>query len=199
MKRLILILFIGTTYLMAFSFIYAQERTNIKKNNLGVGVTISDIKELFQFISSDVGIAPTIFIPINISPTFRIEPEFGLYMSTLESNDESDKLKLGNLNLGIGFFPMINKKNIKIYYGPRVGLIYSSSNEYYNDTKSEISGIGFYIAPVVGGEFYFAKHFSLGGEGQLKYSYSSLKEDDDEKGSSLILSTRTLVFIRFYF
>ena len=96
MKRLILILFIGTTYLMAFSFIYAQERTNIKKNNLGVGVTISDIKELFQFISSDVGIAPTIFIPINISPTFRIEPEFGLYMSTLESNDESDKLKLGN-------------------------------------------------------------------------------------------------------
>jgi len=189
MKKLNLIVLIGIAFLMMTNLLYAQE----KAARVGIGVSLG--KQIFGI---DDGAALTLFdfpsicIPIITSPKFRLVPEIGLYRYS-RSTDGSDYSYM-ILSMGCGIFPMIQKGNGYIYYGGRLGLVRMSySNENDDDSK-----IDFYIGPAIGGEYFFTDHLSLGGEAQLNYTFMGQFEYDDDVSESLI-SSKTLIFVRWYF
>ncbi|UCH63691.1 MAG: hypothetical protein JSU77_04385 [Fidelibacterota bacterium] len=176
----------------------AQEPLYLRETRVGVGVTISDIKELMQILEGG-GILPIIFVPINVSPTLRIEPGIGYYQSSTEDPDYESSSK--GLSLGIGIFPMTLRGGMNLYYGARLGRISTTSSykyDYNGGETDEESGTGLFIAPTFGGEYFLSSSFTLGGEAQLRYVSLTEKDDDEERTTSSI-STRGLLFIRFYF
>jgi len=199
MRRQILIL--SLFMFLIWNNVYTQESTQQKQVQFGLGVGIADIRDIIQLFS-DAGIAPQVFLPINISPKFRIEPGIGYFQTSSERTNWESSSK--TLSLGLGIFPMTLKGDINFYYGARLGLMHvtSSYKESHNgySYSDEASGNGFYIAPTIGGEYYLSNSFTLGGEAQLRYvSYKEKDEDDDEETTSKITSTRAIFFIRIYF
>lgn len=151
---------------------------------------------------------PSFYMPIIISSRFRIEPEIGLYR--FSESDEYWKQSATIFTLGCGFFSMTRKEKVDIYYGVRLKLARISWSEeyeyswngYQESEKDKFSKTDFYISPAVGGEYFFNKHFSLGGEIQLNYIilgqwHMDEYENDDSSGSEI--KSNTLIFVRWYF
>ncbi|MCK4359769.1 MAG: outer membrane beta-barrel protein [Candidatus Cloacimonetes bacterium] len=196
MKRQILIL--SLFMFLIWNNAYTQESTQQKQVQFGLGIGISDIKDITQLFT-DAGIAPQVFLPINISSKFRIEPGIAYFQTSSERTNYESSSKI--FSIGLGIFPMTPKGAINIYYGARIGFIHATSSYKSGGSySSEESGNGFYVAPTIGGEYYLSNSFTLGGEAQLRYvSYKEKDEDDDEESTSTLMGTRTIFFIRVYF
>ena len=200
MKKQSFIITFSVLILLIWNNVYTQEPPPQKKTQVGIGVSITDIKDLFQYIEGAGPPATEIFIPINISPTLRIEPEIGFFQSS--SENENFKSSSKSFSFGLGIFRMNLKDGINLYYGARLGLTRTSSSfEYsYNGSATDEQSVeGFFIAPTVGGEYFLNNSFTLGGEAQLRYASSSGKDEDDEEMTTSTTATRALLFIRFYF
>ncbi len=221
-------------FLVTSNLMYAQEEKSQNGVRVGVGVTLSDIKELLVMLAGGEGEIPNFYIPIDLSPSVRITPEIGYFQSTQEHNTEykSDYLsekceyetKTSVYQIGLGIFKKMSKKNIDLYSGIRGGFIHSAVknkgnstyvHDYYGYQDTEIERYdnkettsGFYIGPTIGGEYFLSNHFSLGAEVQVKYYSTNTKEEDNENSddgddkdelSVSSISTKPLVFVRFYF
>ena len=145
---------------------------------------------------------PSFYMPIPISPGFRIEPEIGFWQHSYSSEDGRDReYSYRVLVFGCGVFSMTNKGKVHVYYGARLGVVHISHylDDRWNghldrdDSKTDLR-----VGPAIGGEYFFANHFSLGGETQLNYTFVGQFDDDDDVSESLIAS-KTLVFVRWYF
>ena len=198
MKKVSLILLFGTAFFLISNLLYAQE----KETRLGVGVSLGKesllidedaILTLFDF--------PRFYIPIITSPQFRFEPEIGLYRYSRSGDDWESSYMI--LSLGCGIFPMTHKGKVYIYYGARLGLVrisYSSEYTWNGHTESdEDSKTDFYIGPTIGGEYFFTDHLSLGGEAQLNYTFIGQFDNGDDDVSESLISSKTLIFVRWYF
>ena len=89
-----------------------------------------------------------------------------------------------------------------LYYGVRLCLIFSSQIHTSKgfSSSSKASGLGFSVAPAIGGECFIFEGLSLGGEVQFKLLFDNLDdpyENDIEDTKQYF--TSTLLFIRFYF
>jgi hypothetical protein len=126
--------------------------------------------------------------------------------SIIKSIDLADKTSA----YSVGLFGTTKGKRVKIYYGFRYGRVtyekddtdYSSTGDYYavpgNGKIRMLSG-------TLGGEYFFVKHFSIGGE----FSYVALK-DEFQAGfyssmgktppltTSSHTTTETSLILRFY-
>ncbi|MCK4447446.1 MAG: outer membrane beta-barrel protein [Candidatus Marinimicrobia bacterium] len=195
MKRQILIL--SLFMFLIWNNAYTQESTQQKQVQFGLGIGISDIQKDIAPVFSNIRIAPTVpnvFLPINISPKLRVEPEIGYIQTSNERTNYESSSKI--FSIGLGIFPMTLKCAINIYYGARIGFIHATSQETLNGESYEGSGNGFYVAPTIGGEYYLSNSLTFGGESQLRYV--SYKEKDKES-TSTFMGTRTIFFIRVYF
>jgi hypothetical protein len=138
------------------------------------------------------------YFPINISQSFRLEPEFYIRKYEPDNNDVYDR-SYQTIKIGIGIFPKYNLNKACIYTGLRIGYNFDESKaEVYKNT-----GEGYYIIPTLGGEYLIEKIFSLGIELQLKYtSYDNInlmrEKAETKEYNSKRLSTLTLFFIRIY-
>jgi hypothetical protein len=136
-------------------------------------------------------------LPISLSSNFRIEPEIGYYRYSGSDEDWEESYSI--LSIGCGIFSVTQKGKVDIYYGLRLGLRSTSYSYRYTwdgvDSVDE-SKTDFYIGPAIGGEYFFTKHLTLGGEIQLNYIF--IGQWDDGEGSESVIRTKPLIFVRWY-
>lgn len=197
MKKIFLLIFTLFTV-----HVYSQDSTKV-----GLGVSFG---KGFSLISSGESVyypvsLTNIYVTIDVSPTFRIEPEIGILRSHTEYEDDGDVILEStsyNLRYGVGLLYAQNYEDTKILVGGRVGTIHNRSTVEYSssfgDNKDHHTRDDVYFGFSTGGEYMFSDHFSIGGEAQLNYIIVGQENNNDEIHES-ILSTRTMVVIRFYY
>jgi len=177
----------------------AQETTPAKRTRVGIGIAITEsIESVSWYDTTPV----SIFVPIDLSARFRIEPEIGFMRS---SEDEAERYKRSRKGfyVGVGIFPMTGRENVNLYYGVRLGFVRTYWSYYYGlELTDDRPQRGFFFAPAVGGELFLSSSFALGGEAQFRYI--SISGEGTDSGykielSTLERSTRALFFIRFFF
>ncbi len=181
-----------------FSLSFAQSSTKV-----GIGVAIIDMQQIFEAQASEGGFfSSAITVPIEVSPTFRVEPEIGFSSATDEqkSDNFTSEESSTSWKIGVGLFGKKKNDVFTLYYGGRIGYINQSLTDVSGTDRSEVSSSGFYLAPALGGEHYFSDHFSIGGEVQIVYtSVSTTPDEGDWEQDISIINTRALVFFRFFF
>jgi hypothetical protein len=152
---------------------FAQDRARA-----GLGVSISDFSEsvrLGSSTSTPLSITPTIFVPINISSRFRVEPEVGFgWGETVNAANRTQSNSV--LHVGSGVFAVTPKDRFAVYYGARVAYVrYTQSSVGTSGSNSFTypTATGFFVAPAVGGEYFLSDRLSLGGEVQVRYTSST--------------------------
>lgn len=193
--------------LVVISFFVVGQVQAQPESGWGIGISVVDIHQIFEFGASE-GSAynHSIIVPIVMSQSFRLEPEIGFYngKNTWELQGNKEEYTATQYRFGLGIFPQSAMKSSTIYYGARIGYLSLKLKEeetFGGVTQTdEYSTSGFFIAPAVGGEYFFSNSFSLGAEAQVMYaSLSSEIEGSDVDISDTLISTRGLVFIRFFF
>lgn len=121
---------------------------------------------------------PSIYIPIMVSPKFRLEPEIGIWW--LSRSGYSNTI----FRISWGMFSVERKEKTNLYRGLRFGVILRDG---------DTSTTALFMGPALGGEYLFSNYFSLGGEAQLNFTYCT---DADLQS---ILSTKVIFFVRWYF
>lgn len=168
-----------------------------------------------SFKSNDINI----YLPVNVSKSFRVEPFIGQYKSN-ESEDLS-KESYSQKEIGLGAFGLHQStENVGLYYGARLARVetrraYSTQYSYEDDTfssanKSSDDQSGYSFAPVLGFEYRLVPQLSVGGEaswafveldGKDKRSYNtgySVTESSTKTETSQN-NTVTRLMVRYYF
>jgi hypothetical protein len=141
--------------------------TNEQIGKWGIGVSLSPV----SLFIDEVGLVPLGFnnflIPIRVGAATTLEPEFGLFRSSISSSGAEDTFN--NLRVGVGLLmPFRERSSLRPYTGGRVGIS--------RTTTESIGGFGgnqktkqnsWYLSGVLGAQHFFTRHFSLGGEVQL--------------------------------
>ncbi|TEU00108.1 MAG: hypothetical protein E3J23_03460 [Candidatus Stahlbacteria bacterium] len=191
-KAIFIILFVCISLLMV-NPLQAQE----KRSSIGLGVSLG--KELYMGGLTLLDF-PTFYLPITLSSNFRIEPEIGYYRYSSEfENSETTETYL---TVGCGIFLISQKGKTNIYYGLRLGFIrvYEYDKWIWNGQDVyEAHRTDYYIGPAIGGEYFFNKHLSLGGEIQVNFISIGKWSDSTGKHSVSVTRTKPLIFVRWYF
>ncbi len=145
---------------ISFQYLFSQE-LNTGQSKFGLGVSLFNLSE-YLYESS---LGNSIYLTINTKNNFRIEPTIGFSFTNSQSK----------YNCGLGVFKQKELSKIKLLTGIRFGLS---------------DGSVYFIAPTLGGEYFFDKHFSFGSEVQLR---GTLKNRDFR------LLSNTSVIVRYYF
>ena len=177
--------------------------------SFGFGAAVGSIGDM----SSTV-----IAVPVNATPTIRVEPLIGLSntSSTSENSDADSKEESSrsNITVGAGVFYMLRTQDaFLMYVGPRFGVNLASSENIseQGDQKSEttMSRTDIFLGLGFGGEFFFNPRFSLGAEVGLSVVMTGdpttetkaggqTSEDKDEE-SGLAMNTNGFLWGRFYY
>lgn len=127
-----------------------------------------------------------IYMPIDFSPRFRIEPSIRFVDSESESSQPGSfsttnitvRTQSDALEIGLGVFGLAAiADSVRMYYGGRISYIDSKTTQTittrfanFTDVDSEKSSQdGYRIAPTLGFEYLFSDHFSIGGEAEWYY------------------------------
>jgi hypothetical protein len=166
--------------------------------SVGLGVTLRD--------------DPTIYVPIDVTDHFRIEPLIRFYNDEYSERvfGESSPYSIREINefsaleLGVGLFGVIPVSDAaQIYVGGRIALVSAEAEQSYDGgsrpvgfnsegEKSEMDGYTF--APTLGFEYRFGEHFSIAG---IRFTST---EDDDEYAQEIdSTSTVTNIVLRYRF
>jgi len=197
-------------FLLLVAFVLFLSPTAFSQDNpwMGLGVSVTDSTEAFVGIVSGLqstpsSLIPTIFVPINVSARFRLEPEVGFqYASSDGPSGKSDSYK--TVHVGAGVFGLTTPDDhFTIYYGIRVAYLrfshYSGSGAAPNGYSFPTAN-GYFLAPTVGGEYFLGDHLSLGGEVQFRYTHETLNAASDTRTIAISTSnTRGAVTVRFWF
>ncbi|HTE39449.1 MAG TPA: outer membrane beta-barrel protein [Steroidobacteraceae bacterium] len=155
---------------------------------------------------------PTIFVPVDVGPKFRIE-SFVFY-----SHDKSEErlydppspYTLEGVNeattyeLGLGLFGLApTSENSQVYYGGRLSYRSIKCELRYEGTRQpglvvtneETKFDGAAISAVLGFEYRFTEHFSVGGEASI--TAMNLEGDRDESLESTDTDTNVIFRYRF--
>ena len=154
-------------------------------------------------IDAGVGISiesddSTIYIPIDIGDSIRIEP--GVRYSETEIGSQ---LKADVLDLSVGVFKLLPiRESIRLYFGGRLAYVQAEIEQDYSDdvfdAKSEEDG--YRISPTLGFEYQVTERFSVGGEAE--WFYLDMDRDDGLDVSGVEQKeqgTETRVLFRFKF
>lgn len=143
-----------------------------------------------------------VYVPIDISKNFRLEPSVRYYSSdsTTAQGTNETVLESDALEIGIGVFGLKQiEEAAHLYYGARLAYVDRST-----ESRSVSSGItfrdeleldGYRIGPTIGFEYLFAGHFSVGGE--ASYTFVELEADLGREQSSS--GTETRLIFRYMF
>ncbi len=215
MKRLISTLFLlaGTAGTLAAQQPQAaappqpqqQERAD---PSWGIGVSLNPAALINLQSGSLVPIGlGDLYLPINASPTLRVEPEFGLLTtsSSTSGSGGSTSSSATSLRVAVGIFSLLERHgSARLYVGPRIGIMRTSSSSSFPGSPTATSSeTDLMLAMALGGEYFFSPHFSLGGEAQLQYVKYGTPSVSPSQGtqpdvSRHLISTNELVFVRLY-
>lgn len=199
--------------LSANAFAQDTKPVTVEMRKFGFGMKFS------AFGMEDLGLTSTLsggkifFLSINPVKNFRIEPEFGFGKSSSKALNISGDLLNKASHVGGSLFYMAQKSNANFYFGPSVSVskfsneqesfqgyvngVPSYKKEEYNDKDLAFGGI-------LGAEYFFIKHFSLGAELGV-FSHKLTQEMPSMTGSgtteyeSNALYTTGNIILRAYF
>ncbi len=182
---------------------------------VGFGVSMSQ-SVLVYAVDQEHAYTPwsfaTVSIPVFLTKNFRIEPEVG-YLSGSHERTYFDKTtstaSFTQMRLGAGVHYFIDRvggaENVSLYLGPEFALAPmstkskpSSPGSKESTTSQSNTLLGF----VLGGEYSFAKRFSVGTA--VHWSYIIIGEEDPlsstySEVSESYLNISTSIRFRFYF
>lgn len=153
-----------------------------------------------------------LYMPINVSETFRVEP--AVYFSNNESSKDDEYRSSSDrsyVRLTSGFFKLSQlSERTSTFVGSRVGLIRYDYKSEDNNSRYTSYERGFIIEPTVGFEFFPIKNFSISGEASVyfsrtketnssSYEFSSGENSNYHDEYSNETGSRTLVSVRMYF
>lgn len=127
-----------------------------------------------------------VYLPINVTKEFRVEPYFSSYRQS--SDDSSYRYT----QYGVGLFNIRETAdNVNAIVGARVGHVSSKSGSSFD---------GYTFSPVLGFEYLPIKKLSLGADvawmfTKGKYEYPGYDENYDTKESR----TTTSISLKYYF
>jgi hypothetical protein len=137
-----------------------------------------------------------VYLPINISKTFRIEPSVR-YVSNEQTFTQSfgeDTQETDQWELGVGVFGLRQVTDAAhVYFGARVAYVDVQSSSVDESSfglpiYSETDQDGYRIGPAVGFEYLFGQHFSVGGE--ASYTFLDIEGESSSRiGNGLSQST----------
>jgi len=155
----------------------------------GVGVSVKDSDSF-------------IYLPIDISESWRVEPSFRYYHYKNDYRSEFPSSSYENVELAVGVFKKkLIFENIKFLYGVRTGYFQTKIDSDYNTTGE---GDGYIFTPTVSFEYLINRKFSVGGEVGLRYQKFNSNEQSESwfntsGTSSEVITTTTGLNVRFYF
>lgn len=205
--------------------------SNTESSLVGVGVELDDLfNTLLGFdTTGGVYINPVnLYVPINVTPNLRIEPDVGFFRFASNSETRTDEDvfvaraedTVTAVRLGVGVFYMFQPaEKTNLYAGGRLGVMRISQYEYSEidagptDVVTETTTTRNNLALGLGGggEYYLSSNFSVGGEARVDFINIGEPTIQDDEGnepdegetrtveSNTILTPAASVFIRFYF
>ena len=134
--------------------------------------TVMSVQAQAAEVDAGVGISiesddSTIYIPIDIGDSVRIEP--GVRYSETEIGSQ---LKADVLDLSVGVFKLLPiRESIRLYFGGRLAYVQAEIVENYPDDlfDSNTDEDGYRISPTLGFEYQVTERFSVGGEAEWFY------------------------------
>lgn len=162
-------------------------------------------------VRSDDG---TLYVPIDISKSFRLEPSVR-YASAEQTGDRMHA-EADDLEIGVGVFGLTQiTEAARLYYGARLAYVdrqedgSSLGNTLLMTWENDQDG--YRVGPAIGFEYLIGKHFSVGGEASYTFvelegesvttteynfglvTQSRIDTDDDSSG------TQTRLIFRYMF
>lgn len=132
----------------------------------------------------------TLYFPIGVSPGFLIEPSLN-YTHSDAGQIGGAQNETTSLGASVGLFGLkTTDHSVRLYYGARLGYVEAKQEFSFPGVPTQSRDQdGYRIAPLIGFEYLFNDHLSLGGEGG--YYYSELDDDaGDGTFSNVILRYR---------
>lgn len=176
-----------------------QQRPRV---GVGVGLGTFDFNVSALANGFPAAVPDSIYVPIALGPTFRIEPQIGV--ATLnQDTGYNPSVETSVVSIGLGAFWLIPASDqLDVYVGGRVvRTSYSSKLKFDPPRGTETTdGADMRIIPAVGGEFSLHPRFSLGAEVQLQlvsFGDRTVSTGGTVPGGSGV-QTAGLVFARVY-
>ena len=195
--------------LIAISSVYTQESSAFK---WGIGVASPFVQSQYVIPAYPNTV---ISIPMFFSRQFKLEPFISYSDFTDEQKREDETpytldVNYQNVAVGVGLFYSKPINTTRLHFGVQFGYVrskYEYKYVYPNDANiTESNGDGYLISPIIGGEYFFSEHFSLGGQVHFEwYSVSSDETTSSEfenrkyANSTTRKNTLGLIAVRFYF
>lgn len=210
--RVASVVLLGLFAVLAAEPAYAQQGSH----RVGIGAALGNVYDVLVQTEVDAVTAPVIFIPVQVTDGFRLEPEIGVFHSSVKEvpsgagDDEASVNSVTGVEIGVGVFPQTQQQDFRLYYGVRIGYArIVQEDPLFGDTRT-LTLNGFFVAPAVGGEYLLSDRFSLGAEVQLRHTsvggenvVAGLTRRDGSPVSDRIerstSATRVLFVSRFYF
>lgn len=180
------------------------------KKYLGLGFALMSSVTLAQ-TQSGIGVSvqdsgSKIYVPINVTEEFRIEPTFSYAKQNSDREDYSES-EFKTYELGVGLFGIKSiVPEFNFLYGINLGVLRGSSENEYESSglkyESDMKGIS--VSHIIGFEYYFVQNISIGSEVAIVYSSLDITDsdnfdDEEDKSSQKTIATDTSLNIRFYF
>lgn len=164
MKKRIALLSVFIMTLFSTQYLFAQEN-EINGSKFGLGVSLFNLAEsMYEYYDEPIN---SIYMTVDIGNNFRLEPVVGFALY-----DDGYM----QYSIGVGVFKRKAISNFNLLYGLRLGMSNNCETTF--------------IAPTIGGEYFFIKNFSIGSEVQLRRLFN----DGD-----VLTTTNSNVLVRFYF
>jgi hypothetical protein len=151
----------------------AEPDESIPTVGVGVGVSLGNAFSGGSPFTSPVAV----YVPINISEHFRLEPSFGYWYvgkgtSTTILNGSASQGGY-DVDVGLGAFYVFRPVHpFAVYLGGRLGLNFSGNSEQpLSGVITETSELDFYVSPTLGLEWSIVRAFSVGGEAQAAFRW----------------------------
>lgn len=204
MKKVIWILLLAVPLFFAVSLANAQDydRKDNGRKMFGLGVAMGKEPVIWWWDVENISYLdfPSFYMPIQVNRFFRIEPQFGYYKFDFQY-DDGDQDKISVIDTGIGAFYTWWFGPVDLYFGGRFGWQFW---KYYEDWWGSIDKqkrTDFYWGPAIGGEYFFSRNLSIGGEIQFQFiDYGPFIEDSvPDESDFKAWKSKTLFFIRWFF
>ncbi len=193
----------------------SKKKLSSGKGRIGLGASLN--VEGLTNASPALGFGH-LHVPVLLSPQFRLEPTFGFANSSTTNKTGTGDMEMTTdnsltlLRLGTGvFYNIPYTRSTALYVGPRLGILLNTTSTTVdiggNDSTTDTSRLDFYAGLAFGGEYFFTKSFSLGGEAQFMFistgnTTTTVDGDEPENPPEMTgttLTTSALIFVRWYF
>ena len=137
-----------------------------------------------------------LYVPIDVSKSFRIEPSvrYGTTELSFTEDGDVDSQETETWEVGVGLFGLKQvTEAAHIYFGARVAYVDTESTStqplppFGDVIRSESKQDGYRIGPTLGFEYIFGGHFSVGGE--ASYTYLKVEGESSARIDDFELST----------